>query len=223
MNLGRPVLRQLRARPRLLSAFVIGGLTAAAWPHEMSAIGRALLGWNLGVWLYLLLAIRMMVNADRAHLQRHAVARADGVGAVLLLSIVGAAATLCAIAMEQSRVKHGQDLTQGWSHLGLALSTVAGTWLFLPVEFAMAYASLYHKGQRCHGLDFPGTEDEADGPDYLDFLYFSVTVAACAQTSDVAVNSRSMRRLVLLHTVMAFAFNTGILALTINILAGLFG
>jgi len=215
------LIRQLRARPRLISAIAAGLLVALLWPHALAPISRALLGWNVGVWLYLALALHMMLKADRAHLQRHAIARADGLGAVLLLAALGALASLVAIAMEQAQIKHGADAGSSWPHLLLALSTVAGAWLYLPVEFALAYASFYHRDGHCHGLDFPGDDEETEGPDYFDFLYFSVTVAACAQTSDVQVNSRPMRRLVLLHTVLAFAFNTGVLALTINILAGL--
>jgi uncharacterized membrane protein len=216
-------MRFLRARPRLIGAFAAGALLSFAWPGEMLPMSRVILGWNMAVWSYLLMALHMMLKADRAHLQRHAIARADGLGSVLLLSAVGALASLVAIALEQSQIKHGADVAVTWPHLVLALTTVAGAWLFLPVEFALAYASLYHRDGHCHGLDFPGDEVEATGPDYLDFLYFSVTIAACSQTSDVAVNSRPMRRLVLLHTVLAFAFNTGVLALTINILAGLVG
>lgn len=67
-------------------------------------------------------------------------------------------------------------------------------------------------------MQFPGDDGP---PDYGDFLYFSITLAATAQTSDVAISSRAMRRLVLVQTLLAFAFNTGVLALAINILAGL--
>jgi len=215
------LLHQLRARPRLLGATLAGIVIALCWPRAMQPLSRALLGWNIGVWLYLLMAMHMMLRVQVSHLQRHALARADGVGAVLLLAGLGAAATLVAVAMEQARVKSGIAVEQGWPHLLLALTTVAGTWAFLAIEFALAYASLYHRSGRCHGLDFPGDEVETVGPDYLDFLYFAATVSACAQTSDVAVNSRPMRRLVLVHTVLAFAFNTGVLALSINILASL--
>jgi uncharacterized membrane protein len=100
----------------------------------------------------------------------------------------------------------------------LAVSTVAGSWLLLPVEFALAYASLFHAGHGPHGLEFPGNDAQ---PGYTDFRYLAVTVAATSQTSDVAVSARPMRRLVLLHAVLSFVFNTSVLALTINILAGL--
>ena len=215
------LIRLLNARPRLIGTILFAIVVAFLWPHPMKPLNRALLGWNVGVWLYLALALHMMMTAGRDHLERHALARVDGLGAVLLVAVIGAVASLGAIAMEQAQVKQGINVVQGWPHLLLALSTVSGTWLFLPVEFALAYASLYHRDQHCRGLSFPGDDENDSDPDYLDFMYFSVTLAACSQTSDVSINSRPMRRLVLLHTILAFAFNTGVLALTINILASL--
>ena len=210
-------LHQLRTRRRLLGGAIVGVAVALLLPHAMQPLSRALLGWNIGVWLYLALMMHMMLTVTEKDLQRHAMARADGMGTVLLLAGGGAAATLVAVAMEQAQVKNGIGVGQGWPHLLLALVTVSGTWLFLATEFALAYASIYHRDGHCHGLDFPGDED---APDYLDFLYFSATISACSQTSDVAINARPMRRLALVHTVLAFAFNTGVLALSINILAG---
>lgn len=213
------LLEQLRLRPRLLTAIAVGVAVVAACPGSLPALTRGLLGWNVGVWFYLLLALQMMASADHGHLQRNAIAQADGRAAVLLLAVAGALASLAAIALELSHVRHGADAAQGWPYLLLAISTVLGSWLLLPVEFALAYASLYHRdGQGPHGLEFPGDEGQ---PDYTDFMYFAVTLAATSQTSDVVVNARPMRRLVLLHALLSFAFNTGVLALTINILAGL--
>ena len=88
-------------------------------------------------------------------------------------------------------------------------------------------------GAKPGGLDFPGTDERADenadenandesAPSYSDFLYFSLTIAATAQTSDVSVTTRAMRKLVVSHAVVSFAFNTMVLALAINIAAGMF-
>lgn len=217
------LLRQLRLRPRLMLAILVGVGAAIGstlvWPTALNGVTRGLLGWNVGVWLYLGLALRMMSRADHQRLQRNARAQADGMGAVLLLAVAGAVASLGAIALELSHVRHGLGAAQGWPYLLLALSTVSGSWLLLPVEFALAYASIYHaEGTGPHGLEFPGDDPH---PDYADFMYFAVTLAATSQTSDVAVSARPMRRLVLLHALLSFVFNTCVLALTINILAGL--
>ena len=67
------------------------------------------------------------------------------------------------------------------------------------------------------GLDFPGDEP----PDYRDFLYYSFVIGCAAQTADVATTSRDMRMVSLIHGVVAFAFNTAILALMINVGASL--
>ena len=70
-------------------------------------------------------------------------------------------------------------------------------------------------------MKFP-EPDEGFRPDYADFLYFSFTIAVASQTADVSITNRPMRRLVLLQSVLSFAFNTTILAFTINIAASLF-
>jgi len=138
---------------------------------------------------------------------------------VLMLAAVGALASLGALAMELSQVRHGHNVVQGWPYLMLALATVAGSWLLQPVEFALAYARRYQCGDNSpHGLEFPGS---GEPPDYMDFLYFAITLAATSQTSDVVVSSPRMRRLVLLQALLSFVFNTGLLALSINILASL--
>ena len=87
--------------------------------------------------------------------------------------------------------------------------------------FALTCASQCCEVAHGHGLRFPDA-DPSFKPDYGDFLYVSFTIAVACQTADVAVTSRPMRRLVLLQSVMSFAFNTAILAFTINVAASLF-
>ncbi len=110
--------------------------------------------------------------------------------------------------------------------MGFTLATVTGSWLLVAVLFTLNYASLYYRdaadGEPGSGLRFPDDDPAAFRPDYVDFLYFSFTIAVAVQTSDVEVTTRSMRKLVLMQSVLGFAFNTLLLALTINIAAGLF-
>ncbi|MDR7272300.1 putative membrane protein [Pelomonas saccharophila] len=208
---------QLRLRPRLLTAILVGSALAAAWPGMMSLQTRLLIGWNLVIWIYLPLALWMMLGrAGSTDVQANARRLNEGVRVILVLAVLGALASLAAITLELQAARQQHDPR----YVLLALTTVAGSWLLLPVEFGIAYASLYHGGGKAsHGLEFPGEEEGP--PDYGDFLYFSITVAATSQTSDVCVSSRAMRRLVLVQALLAFVFNTGVLALSINILAGL--
>ncbi|MFN3304903.1 MAG: DUF1345 domain-containing protein [Roseateles sp.] len=207
---------QLRLRPRLVTAVLVGSLLAFFWPGSVAWQTRLLLGWNLVIWIYLPLVLWMMLaRSGRVDVQQKARDLAEGIPAMLLLAALGALASMAAITLELQAARQSHETRYVW----LALATVAGSWLLLPVEFGLAYASLYHRrGQKAHGLEFPGDDGP---PDYGDFLYFAITVAATSQTSDVAVSSRPMRRLVLLQSLLSFVFNTGVLALSINILAGL--
>jgi len=80
---------------------------------------------------------------------------------------------------------------------------------------------VYYRVAHGSGLQFPGA-DEAFKPDFVDFLYFSFTIAVASQTADINVSSPAMRRLVLIQSVLSFAFNAAVLALTINIAASMF-
>ncbi len=208
------------ARPRLLIAAVVGLLAAVLVPGIDHAVTRSLLGWNVGVWLYLVLVGVLMLRADHEHLRRAAIAQSESAATVLTLVIVAAIASIVAIVIELAAAK--QVTPRGWSHVLFALATVAGSWMLLPTLFAMNYATLYYRGGDGCGLRFPEPEEPGFRPDYADFLYFSFTIAVASQTADVLITSRSMRRLVLLQSVLSFAFNATILAFTINIAASLF-
>ena len=203
----------------------VGVAAGLLLPEFAHGVTRWLLGWNTTVWLYLALVWHMMRRPDQAQLRRHAAAHAEGAGIVLMIVIAAAIASIAAIVAELSSVK-GSPVAQAWPNVLLAVVTLIGSWLLLPFEFALTYASRYFvAGAKPGGLDFPGTDERADdesAPSYSDFLYFSLTIAATAQTSDVSVTTRAMRKLVVAHAVVSFAFNTMVLALAINIAAGMF-
>lgn len=108
-------------------------------------------------------------------------------------------------------------------HTIVSLSPVLLSWTLLHTTFAIRYAHLYHDhnklktGSNVGGIDFP----TKDHPDYIDFAYFSFVIGMTFQVSDVQVNSRGIRRFVLMHRLISFVFNTIIVALTINTIAGL--
>jgi uncharacterized membrane protein len=104
--------------------------------------------------------------------------------------------------------------------LTVGMGTIILSWLFMHTIFATHYAHEYY-GERgddqIGGLKFPGSQ----GPDYWDFLYFSLVVAMTCQVSDVAVTSKVIRRVVTVQGVLSFFFNLAILALTINMISNL--
>ena len=221
----KALIAQLRVRPRLLVAIGVGIAAGVLLPESIRGVTRLLLAWNTAVWLYLILVAKLMRHPDHGHLRRLATAQAEGAGAVLAIAVAAAVASMAAIFVELSGAK-ASAAGLAWPHVLLALATIASSWLLLPFEFALSYASRYFvAGGAGGGLDFPGMDESAGGtsaPNYTEFLYFSFTIAATAQTSDVGVTTRAMRKLVIAHAVLSFAFNTMVLALAINIAASLF-
>lgn len=111
-------------------------------------------------------------------------------------------------------------------HIFFSGISVILSWVLIHTIFTIRYAHLYYTSKTLEkdiqkqeegGLDFPND----DRPDYLDFAYFSFVVGMTFQVSDVQITSSSIRRVVLLHGLLSFAYNTVILALCINIIAGL--
>ena len=220
---GRRLLhRFVRSRPHLTLAIAFGTVVGLAWPDSHPWLRRALIGWNAGVWVYLIGMAWMMVRADHRKVRDIAGRQDESAGLVLFTLVVGAILSLYAIVSELTRMDHVPADQIALRYAFTAL-TVIGSWLLVGVLFCFHYAHLYYRAPRDHApLRFP--EEEPDGgaiePDYWDFLYFSFTIAVAVQTSDVTVTSRSMRKLVLGHSVLAFFFNLLILGLSINIAAG---
>jgi len=185
--------------------------------HETT---RLIIGWNVGVCLYLALAAHMMFWSTHERMRTRALQQDEGRIIVLALVVTAAIMSLGAIVAELSVVKdmHG---TLRYDHIVLAVLTILSSWAFTQTMFALHYAHDYYaaeaRGNPC-GLDFPG----GHAPDYGDFLYFACVIGTSGQTADVSFTSRTMRRTGLVHCVLAFFFNTTLLALTINIASGLF-
>lgn len=215
------LVRQLRARPRLFLSITFGLLIHLLLPAEAvhRETTRLLLAWNGGVGLYLVLAAVMVARATPE--QMHARARLQAEGRVVELSLVILATLAClaAIFAELVVVKDLAGLTRG-GHVALTVLTVSLSWAFIHLMFALHYAHDFYRAlgrTGSGGLQFPGEEV----PDYGDFLYFAAVIGTSGQTADVSFVSRPMRRLGLVHCVIAYAFNTTLLALTINIASGL--
>ena len=209
----------ITSRPRMFSALAIGLLASMALPAPNGLVTKALVGWNVGVWTFLVLITTFMLRADHGKLKRIAAAHAEGAAAILTVVVLAALSSLVAIVMELSAAKVPGS-RHAWPHVLLALSTVVCSWLLLPTLFTLNYASLYF-GQPGGGLHFPDAQAHFQ-PDYSDFAYYAFTIAVASQTADVSISARPMRRLTLAQSVLSFVFNTTILALTINIAASLF-
>jgi uncharacterized membrane protein len=211
------LMRPLRAQPRLVAAAVLGGLLWLALPHAWREATRVLAAWDVATGLYLTLALAMMARSDVDRIRFRAARQDEGRVVTLALTTVTALASLGAIVAELATAK---DLHGGgkWGHIALAGLTVFLSWSFMHIMFALHYAHEFYAEPGAPALEFPGHAP----PDYWDFVYYSFIIGTACATADVNVASRTMRRLTTVHCVVAFFFNTTILALTVNIGAGLF-
>jgi len=210
--------RLVRSRPHLALAIGLGLAVALLWPEHATWMRRALVGWNAGVWSYLLGMTWLIARADHGRVREIAGRQDESAGLVLATLLAGTGLSLYAIVSELTRMDH-MPAHQIAMHYAFTALTVIGSWLLVGVLFCFHYAHLYYRaGNSEPPLRFPENGLE---PDYWDFLYFSFTIAVAVQTSDVAVASRTMRKLVLGQSVLAFFFNLLILGLSINIAAGL--
>jgi uncharacterized membrane protein len=217
------LFRQVRARPRLFIAVLVAVLVGLFIPLSIARepVTRWLLAWNVGAGLYVLLAAIMM-SRSTAHRMRHrAQLQDDGAIVILSLVVVATIASLAAIAGELTVVKDMHGLPK-IEHVALAGMTVLTSWAFIQIMFTLHYAHDYYAAA-CHGkppgLQFPNDDDE---PEYGDFFYFAAVIGTSGQTADVSFVSKPLRRIGSLHCILAYLFNTTVLALLINIGASMF-
>jgi len=215
-------LRQLQARPRLFISTVVATAVGIALPDELAshAITRALIAWNVGALLYVVLAAIMMTRSTSQKMRYRAQIQDDGQLAILILACLAAVASLAALAGELAVSRDGHGLLKA-AHIALGGCTVLSSWAFIQIMFALHYAHDYYAAA-CHGrapgLRFP----DDDAPDYGDFFYFAAIIGTSGQTADVPFVTKPMRRIGSLHCILAYLFNTTVLALLINIAASLF-
>jgi uncharacterized membrane protein len=210
-------IRIVKARPRLFIAVALGSVIALALATLTSwrAASSLLVGWDVCVGLYLVLAFHTMSHSDVHHMRRRARLQDEGQFGILILTAVAALASLIAIFALLGSSSAGM---RSAADLFLATITILLSWAFTHTIFALHYAHEYYDENdgKGGGMEFPDKECE---PDYWDFMYFSFVIGMCAQVSDVTVSCRPIRRTVFGHSVVSFVFNAALLALTVNIAA----
>jgi uncharacterized membrane protein len=206
------VVRVVYARPRTFFSILIGIVAFFLLPGSLRLVTRLLIGWDIFVAIYLVLAYVMMFRCGLAYIKRNAVLQDDGRFLILLVTGLGAFASIAAIVLELG-AEH-----RGAAQLTLATVTIALSWAAVHTTFALHYAHDYYRGKEPGGLQFP-SGDRHDHADYWDFVYFSFVIGMTAQVSDVGITDKTIRRTVTAHGIVSFIFNTALLALMVNIAA----
>ena len=207
----KPV-RVVYARPRTFLSIAAGIVAFFLLPGSLRLVTRLLVSWDIFIALYLVLVYTMVLRSGLAHIKRNAVLQDDGRFLILLVTALGAFASIGAIVFELGAGHRGTP------ELTLATVTIALSWAAVHTVFALHYAHEFYRGAKPGGLDFPkGHEDEP--PDYWDFVYFSFVIGMTAQVSDVGVTDRMIRRTATVHGIISFVYNTALVALMVNIAA----
>jgi uncharacterized membrane protein len=183
---------------------------------------------SLITWVAFALAIIIMdwiiiLNAHPKEIRKIAKLQDSSRTLIFLFVIAASVISLGAILFLLKATK-GQSEADVTGHVLLAMGSVIVSWWLVHTLFTMRYAHLYYSpdedgaNKTMGGLEFPGDEKE---PDYLDFVYFSFVVGMTFQVSDIEISASNIRRLTLIHALIAFAFNTAIVALSINVVSSL--
>lgn len=214
------LFQRLDAKPRFLISLFVASVVYPIIPHRLEFVTRIVITWNAGTICFLSLVLVMMSRASVPKMRSYARARDESRWIILFAVVAAACISLLAIALMLSST--GNSLNEkSLLHITLALLTIFASWSLIHTMFALHYAHLYYQDDSySHSnliapLAFP-TELH---PDYGDFLYFAFGIGMSSQVADVQINSRSIRRFALVHQVLAFFFNTLILALAVNIVA----
>ena len=212
-------IAQLDAHHRLMISAGLSCLVFAGLAGRVSTMAHIFATWDFFSLCLVAMAWITMLGANPQNVRRDAKLQDSSRTVIFVFVIVSACSSLLALGALLGPMK---DLPREKlaEHLLLSITTVVSSWALVHTVFSLRYAHSFYGASReagGAGLQFP---DEAE-PDYLDFAYFSFVIGMTCQVSDVQITSRPIRRLAMLHGIVSFAFNTVILALTINIISGL--
>lgn len=188
---------------------------------DLDVIVKIMIAWGVFALSYIITSWIVFIGQKPAEIRERS-KQEDGsrlyVFSLIIIASFGSLFTVLLLMLSQN----GKETPQA-VFIPVAVSAMMFSWIMVHTIFGFHYAHLYYGDDtndsttHAEGLEFPGEKK----PDYLDFAYFSFVIGMTFQVSDTAVTSRSIRRLVLLHGMLSFGLNTFVVALTINLIAGL--
>lgn len=216
----RAALGNRLAPPRFIGFMAVMIVVAAALHFGRSAgfSDSLVVGFDIAALLFTLSLLPLTKDHHAAEMRLHAAENDANRGWVLLIAALVPLAIMAAITAELPAAKGGDPV----SIIKLIVTLTMG-WVFTNLVFMLHYAHMFYSvrdnGSDSGGFEFPGTAE----PDYWDFLYFSFTAGMSFAASDVNVTRGAVRRITVGQCLLAFLFNIGALAFTINVLAGAAG
>jgi uncharacterized membrane protein len=206
-----------RATGRLFLGLAAGFGTACSLPASQGLAVRVVAGWDAGAVVLLSFVWAVILTRDAKETRCRAASADPGRTVAWILILLASTLSFFAAAVV---MRHARRIEPRESALLLALCLVAvvTAWSLTHTSYTLRYAHIYYRedDEGEGGLVFPGDRP----PDDFDFAYFAYTIGMCFQVSDVVITSPQIRRVVLSHAVLSFAYNTVILALALNLLFG---
>lgn len=202
------------APPRFIAyAIALAGIAAWAGFNSGDALHDFLIGFDVATFVFLISLIPLLRTRSPKQIAQHAIDNDANRAALLVIAILVGLVVMGSLVL----VVTGK----GDVSAALVIITLALVWLFANIVYALHYAHLYYSpgkatGSYKGGLSIPST----DTPDYFDFIHFSLILGMTFQTADINITSSRIRRVSTGHCLAAFVFNIGVLAFSINMLAG---
>ena len=196
-----------------IAVFFITGM------FRIDLLSHIMISWNTFSLVVLIIDWIIFYNTTSKQIREQAKVEDSSRVTIFIIIIISTLASLSAVAL----LLLSSDEKYKALHIIVAIMGMTLSWIMVHTIFAVRYAHMFYADHKTKpnthagGLDFPGE----DKPDFVDFAYFSFVLGMTFQVSDVSISSRKIRRMVLWHGLISFGYNVVIIALTINVVAGL--
>jgi uncharacterized membrane protein len=208
-----------RYHPRLWIAVISATVIYFCLPAGWSSISRVLASWDCGVDLFLALIYSWMTGLSAEAIRSRYIEEDQSAQFILTVIVCTALLSVLAIVQPLATLKQVSGIER-IAHIALAALTLLNSWFLVATMFTTHYADMFYSAaEDDRPLTFPSTPM----PAFWDFAYFSFTIAAACQTSDVSTTTLAVRKVVIAQTLVSFFFNVSILGFAINVTAGLIG
>jgi uncharacterized membrane protein len=191
-------------------------------PANLSGLIAGMLLWDVFSLCYLILSWIVFAKRTVPEIRQNA-KKDDGsaifVFLLIIISSLASMITVLLLMLSQREASSADAL-----YLPVAIGDILFSWTMVHTIYIFHYAHMYYNDDKnnpdkdAYGLEFPNKDPK---PNYIDFAYFSFVIGCTFQVSDVEISSPKIRRVVLFHGLLSFALNTFVVALTINLIAGL--
>jgi uncharacterized membrane protein len=191
---------------------VVAGAVAAVFITWQAAI---LVGWVVAAAINLLWTWAIVGHMDPKATRSHANTEDPSQPLAETLVVFAGVALLAAVGLLLVRAGQAHGLTKAYL-ITIGVLAVVASWATVHTVFTLRYARTFYRGHP-GGIDF----NEDDPPAYLDFAYLSFTIGMTFQVSDTDLGTKPIRRIALAHALLSYLFGAVIVALSINVVAGL--